>query len=85
MLETTIERNLTAILATGKGKTLIQRLLGTPTAPNPTANPKQADPKAAAPTTRALTNGHSSETPPATDPRTLPAPVLQKRAARHFE
>jgi hypothetical protein len=85
MLETTIERNLTAIIATGKGKTLIQRLLGTPTAPNPTANPKQADPKAAAPTTRALTNGHSSETPPATDPRTLPAPVLQKRAARHFE
>lgn len=80
-LADTVEKQLTAIAASSKGKALLQRLLGVESATP--ANPKQPDPKAA-PKTRAITNGLSAEAPPAADPRKLPPAELQKRAARHF-
>lgn len=81
-LADTVEKQLTAIAASSSGKALLQRLLGAPAAPT-TANPKPSEPTAGgARSPRAVTNGLSSETPPAKDPRALPEDELRKRAAR---
>ena len=80
-LEKAIERNLTAVIATSKGKALVQRLLGIEPPASTTASPKQTG-LGTGTKPRAVTNGHSSESGAPPDLRKLSDKELRERAMK---